>query len=63
MLKIPGIRKARGGFRVYCKVGRQQRERRFPLETSRRTMQDWRAEARRAMQTHAVRPLLPPGSL
>jgi integrase len=50
-----GIRRDRYGFRAYVKVGALQREKRFPPETSLKTMQAWRDECRVALRALPVR--------
>lgn len=57
-----GIKRDRYGFRAYVKVGNIQREKRFPPETSAKTMQAWRDEVRVALRRLAPAPGQP-GSL
>lgn len=51
-----GIRRDRYGYRVYVKVGGQQREKRFPPDTSLKVMQAWRDEVRVALRAVVHRP-------
>lgn len=51
---MTGIRRDRYGFRAYVKIRDIQREKRFPADTSAKTMQAWRDEARVALRK--VRP-------
>jgi integrase len=50
-----GIRRDEYGYRAYVKVSGRQRERRFPPETTLKTMQAWRDEARVALRRRPVR--------
>jgi integrase len=45
-----GIRRDRYGWRAYVKVGPHQREKRYPPDTTIKTMQDWRDECRVALR-------------
>lgn len=45
-----GIKRDRYGWRAYVKVGRLQREKRYPPDTKIKTMQDWRDDARVALR-------------
>jgi hypothetical protein len=47
---MKGIRRDRGGFRAYVKVGGVQRHKRFPPDTKVSTMQNWRDDARVALR-------------
>lgn len=51
---MPGVIRDRYGFRAYVKVGRLQRERRFPPDTLTKEMQKWRDETRVALRAVRV---------
>jgi hypothetical protein len=53
---MKGIRRDRYGFRVYVKVGTQQREKRYPPDASVKTMQNWRDEAKVALRKLKPKP-------
>lgn len=63
---MKGIRRTAQGFRAYVRVGPASasvlREKRFPPETSLRTMQAWRDEVRVSLRSTIAQPL-PTGSL
>lgn len=47
----PGHRRDRYGWRVFVKVGRRQKEKRFPADTPFRTRENWRLDTRAALRT------------
>lgn len=47
---MTGIKRDRYGFRAYVKVGKLQREKRYPPDTSFKIMQAWRDECRVALR-------------
>lgn len=53
---MKGIRREPSGFRAYVKVGTVQRHKRYPPETSLKTMQAWRDEARVALRKRLPKP-------
>jgi hypothetical protein len=53
---MKGIRRDRWGYRVYVKVGTQQREKRFPPGAKVSAMQRWRDDAKVALRTRTPQP-------
>lgn len=53
---MKGIIHSRSGFRAYVKVGAIQREKRYPAETSLKTMAAWRDETRVALRKRLPSP-------
>lgn len=51
-----GIRRDKYGLRAYVKVGKEQREKRYPAETPIKTIQAWRDETRVSLRANRIDP-------